>query len=72
MQDTVSMSTVCKLAQVFYQQLETRGQVDCALNAARGALLTAEHSAVAVRVLFMRLPLGLVMAGCRLGLSPLL
>ena len=58
MQDSVSLATARQVGAVFYRRLVESGAVDCALNAARSALLTSERPDAAVPVLFMRLKSG--------------
>ncbi len=58
MQDYVAAETARKLSAIFYQRLLEHGQVDVALNEARGTLLTAGRPDAAVPVLFMRLKSG--------------
>ena len=55
MQDFVSLESARKLNVTFYQQLVKHGQVDRAINAARGTLLTAGRPDAAVPVLLTRL-----------------
>ncbi len=58
MQDFVTLESARKLNTVFYQQLIKHGQVDRAINAARGTLLTAGRPDAAVPVLLTRLESG--------------
>ncbi len=58
MQDSVTLAAAQKLSAVFYQRVAEHGLVDCALNEARSALLTAGAPAAAVPVLFLRLKSG--------------
>lgn len=58
MQDSVSLTTARQVGAVFYRRLLESGAVDCALNAARSALLTAGRPDAAIPVLFMRLKSG--------------
>ncbi len=63
MQGPVSMPSARALSRAFYQNLaaaDTRAQVDVALNAARGTLLTLSRADAAVPVLLMRLKSGLL------------
>lgn len=58
MQDFVALETARKLSGTFYRRLLEHGEVDTALNEARGTLLTAGRPDAAVPVLFMRLKSG--------------
>ncbi|MFN2285995.1 MAG: CHAT domain-containing protein [Anaerolineae bacterium] len=58
MQDFVSIESARKLNGVFYGRLAQHGQVDRALNEARGTLLTAGRPDVTVPVLLTRLESG--------------
>ncbi len=58
MQDFVALETARKLSGIFYRRLAEHGEVDTALNEARGTLLTAGHADAAIPVLFMRLKSG--------------
>ena len=58
MQDLLSMDTGKLLSQAFYRRLSEHGQVDRALNEARGQLVTAERVDAHVPVLMMRLKSG--------------
>jgi tetratricopeptide (TPR) repeat protein len=60
MQDLISTRSVAVLTPVFYAQLARHGEVDQALNAARGILATAQRPDATVPVLFMRLRHGRV------------
>ncbi len=58
MQDLVTVESALKFSTTFYQRLSEHGQVDLAVNEARGTLLTAGRPDVAVPALFMRLKSG--------------
>ena len=63
MQDYVSIESARKLNATFYRQLVRHGQVDLAINEARGTLLTAGRSDAAVPVLLTRLESGQLWGG---------
>jgi hypothetical protein len=58
MQDLVMIESALTFSATFYQRLLEHGQVDLAVNEARGTLLTARRPDAAVPVLFMRLKSG--------------
>ena len=55
MQGQVPVDTARELAATFYRRLLVHGQVDLAVNEARGAVLTARLPGAALPVLFLRL-----------------
>ncbi len=58
MQDRVTVESALTFSTTFYQRLLEHGEVDLAVNEARGALLTKGRPDAAVPVLFMRLKSG--------------
>ena len=63
MQDNVSIESARKLNAAFYRRLVKHGQVDRAVNEARGTLLTAGRPDAAVPVLLTRLETGQLWGG---------